>query len=546
MLQLKMTHSLEKVFPCKAPEKTFSSASLFQNECFSWQASFFVDKENWGRCEAAITLKGSLAPYITVKHVGLVPCEFPCYEQADNYLLTEPGLVPDVLSTISGNTVRYLPRRWESLWLTLDGRGTDLPAGDHEIHVSLTADGETVSDSVMLTVIPISLPEQRLLFTQWLHCDCIAQYHGADMFSERFWALLERYVKMAADYGINLLYTPLFTPPLDTQIGGERLTCQLVEVTVEDGLYHFGFNRLSRWFSVARRCGITRFELSHFFTQWGAKCTPKIMASFGRNEAMTRIFGWDTPSDGEEYRRFLSAFLPALDAFLQREGVSESCYLHVSDEPGKEHLQSYIAAAALLKQYLPGYPVMDAMSDYEIYQQSAISDPVVALNHIEPFLEKQVSPIWGYYCCGQYTEVPNRFLAMPSYRNRIAGLLCYKFGLKGFLQWGYNFYNTQFSLEKVNPYACTDGGRAFPSGDPFSVYPEGEGCTESLRLSVFRDALQDHRALCLLEKLVGRKETLAFLERCEAGMTFRQYPHDADFLLRFRQMLNAEIQRCLA
>ena len=115
------------------------------------------------------------------------------------------------------------------------------------------------------------------------HCDCIAQYHGADMFSERFWALLERYVKMAADYGINLLYTPLFTPPLDTQIGGERLTCQLVEVTVEDGLYRFGFDRLSRWFAVARRCGITRFELSHFFTQWGAKCTPKIMASFGRN-----------------------------------------------------------------------------------------------------------------------------------------------------------------------------------------------------------------------------------------------------------------------
>mgnify|MGYP007022607128 CR=1 FL=1 len=36
------------------------------------------------------------------------------------------------------------------------------------------------------------------------------------MFSERFWTVLERYVKTAADYGINLLYTPLFTPPLDT------------------------------------------------------------------------------------------------------------------------------------------------------------------------------------------------------------------------------------------------------------------------------------------------------------------------------------------
>ena len=33
------------------------------------------------------------------------------------------------------------------------------------------------------------------------------------MFSERFWELLEAYVKTAADYGINMLLTPIFTPP---------------------------------------------------------------------------------------------------------------------------------------------------------------------------------------------------------------------------------------------------------------------------------------------------------------------------------------------
>lgn len=546
MLKLKMLHSLEKVFPQKEPDGALAASSLFQNERFSWQAAFFADKENWGRCEAAVTVEGDLAPYITVKQVGLVPCEFPCYEKADDYLLTEPGMVPDVLKTLDGNAVRYLPRRWESLWLTVDGQGEALPAGKHTVRVSVTADGETASGTVTLEVIPAFLPEQRLLFTQWLHCDGIARVHGAEMFSERFWRVLERYVKTAADYGINLLYTPLFTPPLDTRVGGDRLTCQLVEVTVEDGRYRFGFERLSRWFAMARRCGINRFELSHFFSQWGAKYAPKIMASFGKDAAETRIFGWDTPGGGEEYRRFLAAFLPALNDFLRREGAADSCYLHVSDEPGKEHLEAYTAAAALLKQYLPGYPVMDAMSDYEVYHQSGVSDPVVALNHIEPFLEKNVSPLWGYYCCAQYEAVPNRFLAMPSYRNRVAGLLCYKFGLKGFLQWGYNFYNTQYSLEGVDPYACTDAGRGFPSGDPFSVYPEGEGCTESLRLSVFRDALQDHRALCLLEELTGRAETLAFLERCETGMTFRRYPHSADFLLRFREELNGEIRRRLS
>ena len=34
----------------------------------------------------------------------------------------------------------------------------------------------------------------------------------------------------AVAHGVNLLYTPLFTPPLDTQVGGERTTVQLVDV----------------------------------------------------------------------------------------------------------------------------------------------------------------------------------------------------------------------------------------------------------------------------------------------------------------------------
>ena len=58
MLKLKMLHSLEKVFPQKEPDGALAASSLFQNERFSWQAAFFADKENWGRCEAAVTVEG--------------------------------------------------------------------------------------------------------------------------------------------------------------------------------------------------------------------------------------------------------------------------------------------------------------------------------------------------------------------------------------------------------------------------------------------------------------------------------------------------------
>ena len=62
---------------------------------------------------------------------------------------------------------------------------------------------------------------------------------------------------------------------------------------------------------------------------------------------------------------------------------------------------------------------MDALSDYAFYQSGAVTKPVPANNHIEPFLEAKVPGLWTYYCVGQYKDVSNMFMAMPSARNRI-------------------------------------------------------------------------------------------------------------------------------
>ena len=62
---------------------------------------------------------------------------------------------------------------------------------------------------------------------------------------------------------------------------------------------------------------------------------------------------------------------------------------------------------------------------YDFYQKGLVQTPVVSLNHIKPFLENRVSPLWAYYCCGPRTVYPNSFLAMPSYRVQILGFLLY-------------------------------------------------------------------------------------------------------------------------
>ena len=94
----------------------------------------------------------------------------------------------------------------------------------------------------------------------------------------------------------------------------------------------------------------------------------------------------------------------------------------------------------------------------------------------------------------------------------------------------------------------TDSGHAFPSGDPFVVYP-GEDLqpVESLRLRVLHQGLQDMRALQLLESLTDRATVEALIES-ELGMriTFKRYPHQAGALLRLRDAVNRRIEALLA
>lgn len=50
-----------------------------------------------------------------------------------------------------------------------------------------------------------------------------------------------------------------------------------------------------------------------------------------------------------------------------------------------------------LKPLIEGYPMLDALSNYEFYEQGLVDRPVAATNHIEPFLEQNVPELWAYY-----------------------------------------------------------------------------------------------------------------------------------------------------
>jgi hypothetical protein len=540
VFETRCLHSLIKVFadePLNA--QPFHRGSALHNETYSFQVAYKADDM---RKNVKARIESDIADSVTVRAVGLVPSEFPIYVDHDkNVLRDQPGLYPDPLFSLHKEGVPCLPEQWRSLWIKVQANEQMKP-GVHPIQVVLeTETGEQLgSETFELEIIPSALPAQRLIHTEWFHSDCIATSYGIPVFSEEHWQRIEQFVQTAARHGINMLLTPIFTPPLDTQIGGERPTVQLVDVEKAGDSYRFGFGKLQRWVEMSLRNGIEYLEFSHLFTQWGAKHAPKIVGSV--NGRMKQIFGWETDAGGDEYRHFLTQFLPELVRFIKQNGLEKRSYFHVSDEPSMAHMEAYQNASTLIRELLSEFPIIDALSDYAFYEKGVVKNPIPANDHIEAFLENNVPDLWTYYCCVQYKGVANRFFVFPSARSRIIGLQLYKFRIAGFLQWGYNFWYSQNSIKPIDPYRVTDAGGSFPSGDAFVVYPGEDGPIESLRLEVFYEALQDLRALELLESKIGRESVLALLEEgLDQPITFSEYPSEAAWLLEKRELINRKI-----
>lgn len=536
-MEILVLSSLEKVFADEKPSASeYEYFSMLKNEHSSFQVAFCCEKST------AITaeISGKLADKAKMYIVKDVPVGNACYDDADDlYLRKTSGDYPDCLVPLDGK-FEVNGGKWYSIWIEVSPDGA---IGESELSVKIKSAAKEAGRNIRIEVIDALLPKRELVYTNWFHCDCLCNYYNVEPFSDEFWRICENFISAAVNHGMNCILTPVFTPPLDTRVGGERRTVQLVKIRHSGGKYYFDFSNFRKWVSICHKCGIEYFEISHFFTQWGAKHAPKIVA-IDRKGREKKIFGWFTRTSSKAYDDFLRQFAAAFIKVAESEGIKDNCYLHVSDEPNEKHLETYLRRAKLIEEIFPGFKVIDALSDIEFYKKGAVKIPIPAEECINDFVGN-VPELWTYYCCGQGRfYVPNRFISMPSLRNRVLGMILYKYDVKGFLHWGYNFYNTQYSTKPIDPFRVTDAGGGFPSGDSFVVYPGKNGeVLPSLRLKVLYDGFEDLAALKLLESKIGREKVIEFIDKdLFKPLTFMEYPHDNDWLLETREKINRMIK----
>lgn len=402
-----------------------------------------------------------------------------------------PGYVPDPL--FPEETAIAAPGEVTAFWITVTVPRETRP-GVKNVRVELSSGTKRISSmTARVLVSDVAIAGRRnFRVTHWFYADALSDRYGVEPFEEAFWPICARYMRDCAEHGMDTIYVPVFTPPLD----GVKRPTQLLGVNrAKDGRYAFDWRLVRRWTHEARRCGLSHFEWTHLFTQWGVKNAIRV---YEKRAGEDRLLWPPTAgATSPTYRGFLAQFLPALERFLKQERLLGSSFFHVSDEPhGEEHLANYRKARAMLRELGPWMKVMDALSDIRYGREGLVDRAIPSISVARRFAEEGI-PSWVYFCCGPRGKYLNRLLDTPLVKIRMSGWLFYRFGRLGFLHWGYNYWYKSQTRQMIDPFTVTDGLKwpGWAYGDPFVVYPGPDGPIDSIRWEVFAESLEDYALL---------------------------------------------------
>jgi hypothetical protein len=532
-----LTSSLVRHFPHSPAEKKPGwSYDAALNERFSFQVALRMEIEDMrGSWPQQITCavqapKGWMVRIRRVGHVPVAHRNTTTEDAETDGVGNYPGFVPDPL--FDEATMALPAAETQAFYLTLTPGKNAVP-GHYPVLVSLSdKDGKLVrrhTAKIQLHDVRIQ-PRKDFPVTNWFYADAIIDWYKTDLFDARFREVTAAYFRNMVEHGQDVIYVPVFTPPLD----GVKRPSQLLRVRqAGKGRYSFDWTDVRAYVRLAKKCGLTRFEWSHLFSQWGCANALRIYQGQGKEE--TLLWPAETPATGEVYRQFLKQFLPELKAFCVEERILKTSYFHISDEPhGDAARGNYVNARALVKELAPWIQVMDALSEIEYGRKKLTDMPIPIISNALQFVEEGI-PCWCYYCCAPRGPFLNRLMDTPLAKIRMNGWLFYRWPVLGFLHWGYNYWCKSQKRDLIDPFTVQDGkswpGWAF--GDTFLVYPGENGPIDSLRYEAFADSLQEYALLQTLG--VDRNDQLLAPLK-----SFKDFPKTEAWLRKARKALFGE------
>jgi hypothetical protein len=412
--------------------------------------------------------------------VGSIPIEqnTPKYRKAD-LIRPAPAWFPDYLAEQHQITVQK--DRYKSVFLTVK-IPRDIAAGTYTGDITAKTDEGDRSLPLRLTVYPLTLPDERhLMVTEWYTTGRFQEFHGIDSSdSEQFYRMLGTYASNMAEHRQNVFRVSLDL--ITSKLGG-------------DGKFKFDFSRFDKWAEVFWNTGRMDLLETGFVARFGE-------GGWSSREIVLRDFRVEKDSTGQAVRvpgkEFLPQFLPALENHLREKGWLDKTVFHIADEPSNHNVMNWREASQFVHQHAPALRRMDAIETTHCFDTLEIWVP--KLDYLATWYEtyekarRQGSELW-FYTVGifQKGSYPNKTVDVPLIESRILHWLNYRFGLKGYLHWGFNSWTD-------DPYNAPGEHR----GDGWHVYPKKDGLINSLRWEQMRNGIQDYEYLWMLENKISQ------------------------------------------
>jgi hypothetical protein len=334
--------------------------------------------------------------------------------------------------------VKFLPA-WKDttrcIWLTFDVPGDANPGiytGEvtvlaHRTEWEVVGEEDTFTVPVSLHVHDVEVPARRSLkMTNWVFLDEMARWNGCEFFDDQFWDLARIYAENMASHRQNMIMTSLYN---------FYSGAHLVDFLVEGEELRFDFSNFDRWVQIFLDAGFDYIEGSHLGWIDGT------VFCFVVREG--KVVKEDHLADSPEAERYLSQFLPALQAHLDEKGWLDIYYQHMRDEPTDEGKALYNTMMELRRKYAPRLQTIEATHSTDI-EPPTIAVPLLShLHERRDFYKSQQEEgkeVWFYTACGPNDTYANRFLDLHLLNVRHMHWLNFKYDIPGYLCWGFNYW----------------------------------------------------------------------------------------------------------
>ena len=416
------------------------------------------------------------------------PARFPDYLAEDKEVYIEKGNYKAVYLTIK------IPRNAQ--------------AGDYEGAVTIKTERGDKSLPLHLTVYPLTLPDERhLMVAEWYTTSSFRKFHDIDTpdsrrrtpLGERFYEMLKVYAENMAEHRQNVF----------------RISLNLIISKLDDrGKLKFDFSTFDKWADVFWNTERMDLLETGFVARFGE-------GDWSSTEIVLRDFRVQKDSTNEVIRipgkEFLPQFLPAFENHLREKGWLEKTVFHIADESSNHNVMSWREASEYVHRYAPALRRIDAIETTHCFDRLEIWVP--KLDHLATWYDvyqkaqRQGCELW-FYTVGifQKGSYPNKTVDVPLIESRILHWLNYRFGLKGYLHWGFNRWTD-------DPFEAPGKHR----GDGWHVYPKKNGLMNSLRWEQMRNGIQDYEYLWMLEDKIakmkaGLSKRLSIIEPSRRGV----------------------------